>query len=102
MQTSELRWTTPSCPPLIAFSTHEPPTYTDLREGESDAIDVQLTSTVVASIRFHLEVSYTDKGDATLHTLALKTYTFALVFADVANWHRYQLGPDGHFQPSGA
>jgi hypothetical protein len=87
---------------LIAFSLHEPTTYTDLREGESDAIDVQLTSTVVASIRFHLEVSYAVKGNATLRTLALRAYTFTLVFADAANWHGYQLGPDGHFLPAAA
>jgi hypothetical protein len=85
---------------LIAFSTHEPPTYTDLGEGESDAIDVQLMSTVVASIRFHLEVTYSVKGEATLRTLALKAYSFTLVFANAANWHVYQLGPDGRFAPA--
>jgi hypothetical protein len=85
---------------LIAFSTHEPPTYTDLREGESDEIDVQLASTAVASITFHIEVTYNVKGDATLHTLSLKAYSFTLVFAKAANWHAYQLGPDGHFVPA--
>jgi hypothetical protein len=34
----------------IRFSASEPPTYTDLREGGSDEIDLQFVSKVVAAI----------------------------------------------------
>jgi hypothetical protein len=47
-------------------------------------------------------VAYTLKGDATLHTLALKGHELALVFGDAANWHVFEAWPDGHFAPAGS
>ncbi len=87
---------------LIAFSDNDPPTYVDLRAGESDEIDVQLLSTVQAAIAFHIEVVYTVKGDATLHTLDLQKHEFFLDFGAAGDWHVYQIGPDGRFTPASA
>lgn len=87
---------------LIAASIHTTPTYTDLREGESDEIDLQFTARQVGANRFHVEVAYTVKGDAVVHVVALTKHDFAVVFGDATNWHRYQLGPDGHFALAGS
>jgi hypothetical protein len=84
---------------LVASSGHTPPTHTELRAGESDAIDVELTAQSPAAISFHLEVRYDVIGGAPLRTLAFTKHEFTLVFSDAANWHIYQLGPDGRFMP---
>src|SRR5262249_18680615 len=85
---------------LIAPSAHTPPTHTELRAGESDAIDVEVVSQRVAAIRFHVELSYSVIGGAPLRTLAFPKHEFALVFSTVANWHVYQLDQDGRFAPA--
>jgi hypothetical protein len=84
---------------LIAFSAHTPPTHVLLREGESDEVDLQVTSTQVAALTFHVEVTYSlNAGDFALHTLSLPT-KYQVVFSDHANWYLYQL-QDGHFVPA--
>jgi hypothetical protein len=79
---------------LVAVSTHQPPLYTELNEGESDEFDIRVNSATPVSLRFHVEALYTMKGEATLHTLALTKHEFALVAGDATNWHLYQLDPD--------
>jgi hypothetical protein len=85
---------------LIAPSAHTPPTHTELRAGESDAIDVEVVSQTVAAIQFHVELSYSVIGGAPLRTLAFSKHEFALVFSTVANWHVYQLDQEGRFAPA--
>ena len=89
----------PSGAHLIAFSTHTPPTHVLLREGQSDEIDLQLTSKQIGALWFHVEVTYSlNGGDFAQHTLSLP-HQYAVVFADQTNWHLYQL-QDGHFVPA--
>jgi hypothetical protein len=89
----------PAAARLIAFSAHTPPTHVLLREGESDEVDLQVSSKPVAALTFHVEVTYSlNAGDFALHTLSLPT-KYQVIFSDHTNWYLYQL-QDGHFVPA--
>jgi hypothetical protein len=87
---------------LIALSQHQPPTHVELSGRQSDELDVQLTATRPADIRFHLEVTYSVKGGDPLRMLTLKKHEFELVFGDASNWHGFKLGTDGQLVPESA
>lgn len=87
---------------LVAFSQHQPPTHTELGEGQSDELDIQIMSTTPVDIRFHVEVIYSVKGGTPLAVLALKKREFEVDFGDASNWRGYRLDGDGQFTPDGS
>lgn len=87
---------------LVASSQRQPPTHTELGEGQSDELDIQIMSATPVDIRFHIEVIYSVKGGAPLAVLALKKHEFEVAFGDASNWRGYRLGSDGQFTPNGA
>ncbi len=87
---------------LIATSQNHPPTYTELGEGQSDELDIQLTSTQPAELRFHIEVIYNVPGGPPLRMLSLTKHEFEVAFSDASNWHDFTVGADGRFVAHGA
>lgn len=84
---------------LIAVSQHQPPTHTELGEGQSDELDIRIVSTHVADIRFHIEIIYSVKGGNPFASLALSKHEFEVAFSDASNWNGFKLGADGSFVP---
>ena len=87
---------------LVALSQHQPPTHTELGEGQSDELDIQLKATTTADIRFHVEVTYSVKGGAPLLVLSLKKHEFEVTFGDASNWNAFRLDNNGGFVPAGS
>ncbi len=83
---------------LYAFSTTTPPTQVHLTEGESDEIDVQMTSSQAAHVQFRVQVVYRLTSQPDLHALTLSR-PFEVILSKAADWHIYQL-QDGHFVPA--
>src|SRR6266516_107009 len=69
-----------------------------LTSGESDQLDVQVTSHVLADIQFHMQVTYQIATESQKYTLTLPT-VFEVVFSDAENWHLYAL-QGGSFVPA--
>jgi hypothetical protein len=71
-----------------------------LTSGESDRLDVQMTSQVPADIQFQMQVKYHIAGIQPYkeYTLTLPT-VFEVVFSDAENWHQYSLQA-GQFVPT--
>jgi hypothetical protein len=65
-----------------------------LAPGEADDLDIQMTSSVPADIRFRVRVTYRVADQSAEHTLTVPN-VFEVVFADSSNWHPYQLA-NGH------
>jgi len=66
--------------------------------GESDQLDVQVRSHVVADIQFQMQVTYQIATESQKYTLTLPT-VFEVVFSDAENWHLYAL-QGGSFVPA--
>lgn len=69
-----------------------------LTSGESDQLDVQVRSHVVADIQFQMQVTYRIATESRKYTLTLPT-VFEVVFSDAENWHLYAL-QGGSFVPA--
>jgi hypothetical protein len=68
-----------------------------LAPGEADQLNIQVSSHVIADLRFQVEVAYRVSNVSQLHVLLLP-HVFEVVFSDDSNWHEYQL-ENGHFLP---
>ena len=62
--------------------------------GESDELDIQVTSLVVADLHFQLEVTYRVINESREQTIHLPM-TFEVIFSNASNWHPYHL-QNGH------
>lgn len=62
--------------------------------GESDELDVQVTSQVVADLQFQVEVKYRVINESREQTLLLPN-TFEVIFSDASNWSPYHM-ENGH------
>jgi hypothetical protein len=69
-----------------------------LAPGETDTIDLQLTSSVSADLRYQVRVTYRVANASAEHGLTVPD-VFEVIFATGANWHPYQL-VNGHLTPS--
>jgi len=74
-----------------------PEAHVQLQPGESDELGIALTSAFEADISFQVAIGYRISNATQLRRLLLP-YAFRVVFADTANWHRYQL-QNGQFAP---
>jgi hypothetical protein len=75
---------------LIAHDVPYPEAQIQLRPGESDEIDLEMLSTMLADIQFHVEVTYKVTNESARHTVALPQ-RFEAVFSNTSNWHLYTL-----------
>lgn len=76
-----------------------PASHVQLEPGGSDELDIQVTSRVTGEMRFQVQVTYRVTNEDHDHTLTVPVI-FDVVFATGANWHVYQLGPNGHLVPA--
>lgn len=65
--------------------------------GESDNLDIQVSSQAAMDVRFQVQVEYRVANESAFHRLTLPN-TFEAVFTTASNWHLYQL-QNGHFVP---
>jgi hypothetical protein len=79
---------------LYALPT-QPLSIVQLQPGETDELSLEVRSTVVVDLHFQVQVTYHVIGELAQHTLILPNI-FEIIFSDRANWHQYQLNPDGH------
>ena len=68
-----------------------------LAPGEADQLDIQISSRVIADLRFRIQVTYRVSNETQLHVLLLPR-VFEVVFSDNSNWHEYRL-ENGRFLP---
>ncbi len=68
--------------------------HVSLLPGETDELSLEVRSTIVAELYFHVQVTYNVIGEMTSHTLTLPN-VFEIIFSNSANWHPYSL-QDGH------
>jgi hypothetical protein len=62
--------------------------------GESDELDIQITSRVVADLYFQVSVKYRVINESKEQTIILPRI-FEVVFSNTSNWHPYSI-QDGH------
>lgn len=68
-----------------------------LAPGEADQLNIQVSSHMIADLRFRVQVTYRVSNESQLHVLLLP-HVFEVVFSDNSNWHEYQL-ENGRFLP---
>ncbi len=68
-----------------------------LAPGEADQLNIQVSSHMIADLRFRIQVIYRVSNESQLHVLLLP-HVFDVVFSDDSNWHEYQL-ENGRFLP---
>jgi hypothetical protein len=69
----------------------------ELAPGEADQLNIQVSSRVIADLRFRVQVTYRVSNESQLHVLLLPR-VFEVVFSDNSNWHEYRL-ENGRFLP---
>lgn len=74
------------------------PAPVQLRPGEADELDIQVSSRIVADIQFLVHVTYRVTNESQLHQLTLPP-SFEIMFSDASNWNKYQL-QNGYFARS--
>ena len=62
--------------------------------GESDELDIQVTSRVVADLHFQVQVNYRVINESREQSILLPK-TFEVIFSNASNWHPYHLR-NGH------
>lgn len=62
--------------------------------GESDELDIQVTSRVVADLHFQVQVNYRVINESREQTILLPK-TFEVIFSNASNWHPYHI-QNGH------
>lgn len=94
----------------VTYSTQEPGTSipatyvtfpdgnVQLVPGETDELDLQVTSKVAIDLHFQVQVTYRVTNESESHTLTLPN-VFELIISDTNNWHLYQL-QGGMFTPA--
>ncbi len=70
----------------------------ELAPGESDQLNLQVSSRVLADLQFQVQITYRVTDESQQHTLMLP-YSFEVVFSDASNWRAYRL-QSGHFVPT--
>jgi len=68
-----------------------------LAPGEADQLNIQISSRVLADLRFRIQVTYRVSNESQLHVLLLPRI-FEVVFSDNSNWREYRL-ESGRFLP---
>jgi len=69
----------------------------ELDPGEADQLNIQVSSHMIADLRFRTQVTYRVSNESQLHVLLLP-HVFEVVFSDNSNWHVYRL-ENGRFLP---
>jgi hypothetical protein len=69
----------------------------ELAPGEADQLNIQVSSRVIADLRFRVQVTYRVSNESQLHVLLLPR-VFEVMFSDNSNWHEYRL-ENGRFLP---
>lgn len=85
---------------LPAIYVPTPIAHVQLQPGESDDLDIQVSSHAVRDIHFQVQITYRVVNESQLHILTLPNI-FEVLFSDTFNWHLYRLQA-GHLVPSGS
>ena len=71
--------------------------YIQLLPREADQLDLEVSSQVVADLKFHVQVTYRLANKSQLHTLMLPQES-EVMFLNASDWHEYRL-VNGHLVP---
>ena len=79
---------------ISAIYLNAPGSPEELPSGQTDTLDIQVTSTQEVDLKFQVQVTYRISDQATYHIVTLP-FIFEVIFSSVTNWHPYQL-QNGH------